>query len=272
MKKKIILLSGLPRSGSTLLGRIFSQNPKFYASPSSPLIDILINTRNNWETPLEHKATPNKNLKPVLKAIVDAYYENTQQPIVIDKSRTHNAYIDLWEHILEEKPKVLITIRDIADIICSLEKLHRKTTLVRQPPFEREFYWQMQHLEGRAAVWTSPEQIIGLAYSRITDAIARHPECLHFINFDNLTKNPEETMKKAYKFLGEEYYEHDFNNVPTYNPENDAINGYVDLHETRAKVLPVISDARKILGDGLVHKYNQFNLHVLYPFITAYQP
>ena len=42
--KNYYFISGLPRSGSTLLSTILSQNPDFYADISSPLSMITENT------------------------------------------------------------------------------------------------------------------------------------------------------------------------------------------------------------------------------------
>ena len=39
--KTLYFLSGLPRSGSTLLGSILSQHSKLQATPTSPLADLL---------------------------------------------------------------------------------------------------------------------------------------------------------------------------------------------------------------------------------------
>jgi len=39
--KTLFFLSGLPRSGSTLLGSILSQHPELQATPTSPLADLL---------------------------------------------------------------------------------------------------------------------------------------------------------------------------------------------------------------------------------------
>lgn len=266
--QKLIFMSSLPRSGSTLLSRILSQNPKIHASPTSGLIEVLLNTRNHWTTFLEHRAAPNDALHRVLTAITDAYYADVKKPIVLDKSRLHNAYLGLWHHILGYKPKVIVTYRNLPDIIASMEKLHQKTSLKRQPPFEKEFYWQMQHLEGRVGVWTMPEQIIGVAYNRVVDAIQRHSDCLHFVNYEKLTKFPKETLDGIYKFLGEESFEHDFDNVPTINLENDDVNGFEGLHTTRSKVEWTASNAVNVIGPTLTEKWNQWNLDILFPHIS----
>ena len=39
--KSLYFLSGLPRSGSTLLGSILSQHPEIQSTPTSPLADLL---------------------------------------------------------------------------------------------------------------------------------------------------------------------------------------------------------------------------------------
>ncbi|NBP58534.1 sulfotransferase, partial [bacterium] len=38
--KKYYFISGLPRSGSTLLSAILNQNPRFYSGPNSPVVPI----------------------------------------------------------------------------------------------------------------------------------------------------------------------------------------------------------------------------------------
>ena len=41
MYKRIHFISGLPRSGSTLLAAILRQNPRFYANMSGPICSLL---------------------------------------------------------------------------------------------------------------------------------------------------------------------------------------------------------------------------------------
>ena len=45
-KKQFVCLSGLPRTGSTLLSAILNQNPDIYSSPLSPMVQILSNYDN----------------------------------------------------------------------------------------------------------------------------------------------------------------------------------------------------------------------------------
>ena len=58
LKKTIHLISGLPRSGSTLLANLLAQNPRFQATASSGILDVLFNVRNIWDTLGEFRAMP----------------------------------------------------------------------------------------------------------------------------------------------------------------------------------------------------------------------
>ena len=93
------------------------------------------------------------------------------------------------------------------------------------------------------------------------DAIDRgYRDRMHFIQYHDLTYNPKQTMQKIYDFLGEPYYEHDFNNVEQVTFEDDTLHGYVDLHTIQPKVEYRPSDAEKIIGKNLVEKYSRYNI------------
>ncbi len=49
MKKLIYFLAGRPRSGSTLLANILAQNREIYVTPTSGIVDMLVQVRNAWD-------------------------------------------------------------------------------------------------------------------------------------------------------------------------------------------------------------------------------
>ena len=75
-----------------------------------------------------------------------------------------------------------------------------------------------------------------------------HRDKFHFVNYENLTKNPDVTIKSVYEFLEKPYFEHDFKNVQQYTKENDAEHGFTDLHTIRPEIKPQIDDSKIILG------------------------
>jgi sulfotransferase len=47
--KRIYFLAGLPRSGFTLLANILAQHPQIYVTPTSGVVDMLVQVRNGWD-------------------------------------------------------------------------------------------------------------------------------------------------------------------------------------------------------------------------------
>src|ERR1035437_8279050 len=210
--KKYSFISGLPRSGSTLLCNILAQNPSFHATATSGIMDIMFGVRNNWDTLVEFKACPNDGAKlRVLKGILDAYYADVKEPVVFDKCRGWLSLIEMAENVLGEKVKIIVPVRDMRDVLASFEKLWRKTSAIAQMQPESEFYYDFETVEGRVNIWLRADQPIGLAYNGLKDVFVRgfaHRLCL--VDFNDLTSNPIDTMNKVYDFLGEERFTHNF--------------------------------------------------------------
>ena len=56
MKQKIFFQSSLPRAGSTLFQNVMGQNPDFYVTPTSGVLELLYGARNNYTNSPEFKA------------------------------------------------------------------------------------------------------------------------------------------------------------------------------------------------------------------------
>ena len=68
---KICLLSGLPRSGSTVLRSILEQNETLNVTPYSGLREILLANISSWNV-IPHQAYPRvKSKQRVLKSIIN---------------------------------------------------------------------------------------------------------------------------------------------------------------------------------------------------------
>jgi sulfotransferase len=257
MDKTIHFIAGLPRAGSTLLCNILNQNPNFHATSTSGILDIILAIRNQWENVNEFRAAPNKAGKnAVMKGILQDYYSTVERPVVFDKSRGWCAHVELAEYILDRQVKILVPVRTITDILSSFEKLYRTQAHEWQFPQEKTHFFQWQTVEGRADVWMREDQPVGIAYNRIRDALTRgFGDRLLFIEFDHLTSAPEYTMKQVYNFIGEDYFPHNYDHVEQTTSEDDDIHGIPGLHTIRSKVEPLVSDARKVLGDAVMQKY-----------------
>ena len=97
----------------------------------------------------------------------------------------------------------------------------------------------------RATVYTRLEalananRLVGFPYHALREACwSEHAEHLLIIDYDMLVAQPAEVIKLLYQFIGEELYEHDFDNVKYDAPEFDAQLGVRGLHKVHKKVMP----------------------------------
>lgn len=258
MAKIFHFIGGLPRAASTLLCNVLQQNPRFHATATSGCVDVMFTVRNMWGTLAEHRANPDpgddlRRFNRTLRGIMAGYHGDVERPVVFDKSRGWPAYIEMAEAALGRKIKLLVPVRNVADVLASFEKMHRRF-LVRnpgnRPPGEtQQNYFQFQTTLGRCEWWMREDQPVGLAFVRIREAIQRGlRDRLHFVRAEDLTSRPAETMRGVYDFLGEKYFEHDFEHVEQVTREDDGVHGYEDMHTIRPRVEPLVSDWAKVLG------------------------
>ena len=256
-------LNGMPRSGSTLLANMLNQNPRFWATPTSGLCPLLLQTNAAWNNISELRASATVDTKlDTLRGMAYGYHRKhhvrrdgdkdyVQDISIIDKSRGWVCAFELLEQILGQKPKIIVTYRDIPSILASCEKLFRRE--LANPASTARWGADMETVEGRLQHWTASDQLVGGAYNRIRDCVMRgHRQHMHFVHFDDLTSSPCLTLQGVYEFLGEDLYTgHDFSKVEQTTSERDSEHGFVDLHTIRPDVKPMRKDYRDILGDAV---------------------
>ena len=220
--RKIHYISGLPRSGSTLLTNILLQNPKFATTATSSLLDFLLQVRDNWNKLEGHKVYEEGQDKwAVIRAIMYNYHK-TDKEIIFDKNRGWSTHIEFMEKATGEGVKIIACVRNLEDICSSFEKLFRKNRADGE--IHGEFSNpKMKNREGRVGVWTSDEGVIGRPYISLLDTIQRGlGDRILFFPYEEWSSNPDLWFKRLYEFVGEEYYQHDFNNIEQNIRENDA--------------------------------------------------
>lgn len=252
-------MSGLPRSGSTLLTALLNQNPEIHASTNSPLLDTIHYTEEyllyNSE---QYKATPNpQGAHRVLSSIPHNYYFNTPQNIIIDKSR---GWVNQIQHITDyitEEPKIICPVRSIQDILSSFLLLVHKTSKVS---FIDEALLR-NNLEitndNRCDYLMSPQGIIGQSYHALQQAFHKgYNNNILLIEYDDLTRNPQQELNKIYEFLELPSYSHSFENVIPKCDENDEVYKLDNMHTVRNKIEKIHRDNSKYLSRYIMNKYN----------------
>ena len=265
--KTIHFTTGMPRAGTTLFQNILAQNPKFYASGTSGVLELLYASRANFTNLSEFKAQDvdlmDKAFKSYCKYAVSGWYEGlTDRPVCFDKSRGWVHYYEFLSSFIEN-PKVFLIVRDIRGCLSSMEKKFRKN-MFRHDNNDKPGELKFISVEDRVNTWVQNPPA-GLAIKRIYGAIQRgvlNGGRVHIVRFEDLSSNPEKTMKRAYQYLGEDYYNHDFNNVQQFTIENDGEFGQYGDHKIKPVVKPIAPDWKEILGgkfsDSIVASHQWF--------------
>jgi len=95
--QKIFFQSSMPRSGSTIFQNLIGQNPDFYVTPTSGVLELVYGARVNFTNSLEFKAQDSELMKQgflnFCKRGLEGYFEGiTDKPYIMDKSRGWGIY------------------------------------------------------------------------------------------------------------------------------------------------------------------------------------
>jgi sulfotransferase len=230
--KQYYFISGLPRSGSTLLSAILKQNSNFYAGISDSLLSHVrsqIEVGNDVPTSEKQES----RLKRIVNNTFDAFYYDVSNPIVFNTNR-------LWTNMLPELKslypytKVICCVRDITKIIDSFERMHQKNPFLISSVFNKSVDLNVYTRSNSLMV---DNGIVRLPYDSLKSAITGiHNDMLMLVEYDILTRNPEGTMRAIYNFIDQPYYAHNFANVETSFDEYDSDIKLKGLHTTRKAV------------------------------------
>ena len=204
----IHFLSGIPRSGSTLLGAILAQHKGLHVTPTNDLIELVAMIRNQWMKCDGFQAqgleAVRGNIKMALRGLMQGFYsaELAGGMHVLDKSRAWPGYIELIEEILGRPIKIICTIRDLRDVAASFERLRAKNPFTA-PHGQGEEYFRQQTIMGRTQLLFSPSGTIGASAARMLDAIDRgYSERMILVPYQKIVEVPQAVAIECFTFMG----------------------------------------------------------------------
>ena len=256
--KTYYFISGLPRSGSTLLSSILKQNPNFYADISSPLSMIIEDTIRVFSE-CENSLNINQERRiKTIQSLFEGYYLQQPQNIIFDTSRNWTRNTSLLSQIFPNT-KVLCCVRNIDEIINSFEKLWSHNSL---------YYKQINNFTYSLNIFDRSDEIFNRSiipyYVSLKEGVTKNPEMIHFVEYEKLCKNPEDTIKNIYEFLNETYYSHNFNELDYENPNFDLKLGMPNLH----KIEPIVyyKNCKYCIPEEIKQKYQQMKMEFWKPY------
>lgn len=266
--KKFYFMAGLPRSGSTVLSSILNQNPRFYSGPSSPVLGAMFAVEQNFMGNELYHGYPKPNqVKEIIGSVPHHFYSDVQKPVVIDKNRAWTARIPYIQGYIGQQAKIICPVRNIDEILTSM------IMMIRRNPYregqERINFIDEQLVklnipltdDNRCEYIAGPQGILGQSLNAIVEGFEQgFGDHIHFVEYKDLVNNPEETLSKLYEFLGEEPYEHTFDNLQNQNREKDLETyGLSDMHQVHSKLQSTGIDPSEILSKEILDKCKSMN-------------
>ena len=259
-------MAGLPRAGSTLLSSLLNQNPNLYSGPSSPVLGAMYTIHEHFLTNELYTGFPKPDsVNKIIGSLIDDWYYDVKKPIVIDKNRAWTARVPFIEGYIQQEAKIIVPVRRVDEILTSiLTMIHRNPFEEGQPRinFVDEILVKnnipindenrcIHLLNGGGIVWESLNALMmGLQEG--------HKDKFHYVDYNDLVNDPQGELDKIYEFLGEESFEHTFDNLTNIHREDDiATYGLSDMHEVHAELKTKSAHPDAVLPPSIIDLYNK---------------
>lgn len=249
MEKKYHFITGLPRSGSTLLTSVLNQNPRFHSSITDPLCDLARGVIENCQnSPGMKSAVPVERRKNLVRSLFGGYYQDIDKEVIFNTNRAWT-YLTNVVHDLYPKSKFIVCVRDINWVLDSFECAHRRnpfSTNTVTGGLSNSVYQRAENL-------MKEDGVVGFPYVGIKQAITGSEQSsLFLLEYEKFCKDPKNTIRVLYNFIEEPYYEHDFDDVEASWDEYDSEIG-IKLHDVRKKV--EFRERKFILPPDILNKF-----------------
>ncbi|MFH1803948.1 MAG: sulfotransferase [Pseudomonadota bacterium] len=256
--QKFHFISGLPRSGSTLLAALLRQNPRFHAAMSSALAPLISANLDIMSSGHEVSLLMEPEQRPeILRSVAETFCRTTSdREVFFDTNRSWCAKMPLIADLFPGA-KVIACVRDVPWVLDSLERLFRRD------PYENT---RLFGSDGeRATVYSRMEslarhnRLVGYPWTALKEAFyGEQAADLLLVDYEILAKSPEKTLRLVYQFINEPWHDgHDFDHVEYDAPKFDAALGIAGLHRVRPKIS--FESRKTILPPDLFHKFENMD-------------
>jgi sulfotransferase len=225
LNKKIFFLAGLPRTGSTLLSSILSQNPKICASGYSPVCQLMWDMKlscegNSYQAILANNRTDTQY--DLIKSIPYIYYKNINRKYILDKCRNWITpeNLKLIKDYITPTPKIIVLTRNIDEILDSYSNIRQANG----------------HPKPLKGVIDRSNDFIYNDFKNVEYAKNNNNGEFIFIDYHDFISSPKDTIDSIYDFFEIKRYNHYFKNIFNPYPENDLVYGLMGLHDIRPNI------------------------------------
>lgn len=251
-------ITGLPRSGSTLLSALLLQNPRFHAGMTSPVGGLFKGMLNQLGAGSEFGPVVTKEQRRRLsRGLFDSYYADQvgEKEVIFDTNRMWSAQMPALMDLFPGA-KLIACVRNVAWVMDSIERRYRAnpfeiTRLFNDDTERNTVYSRVDTLAQR-------NRMVGYPWTALKEAFyGEHASSLLLVDYDLLAQAPQKVLPLIYQFLGEPEYAHNFEQVKYDAPEFDEALGLHGLHQVRPQV--ELQRRETILPPDLFEQYSKLS-------------
>lgn len=218
-------LSGLPRSGSTLLSAILSQNPDIHAEGNSAVCQLMWDAQQSCEGAASEQLRANRRTctqDDIVRAIPWIYYKHVTASHIVDKCRSWTLpdNMEMIRRYITPDPKVIVLTRLLSEVLASFARLRAANGM---------------NADVSDLMVPSSEPVMRSHTGAMLAQASGDPAFL-FVEYADLCDDPAAVMERIYAHCGWQPFSHDFNHVINRHPEDDSVYGLAGMHEIRQKV------------------------------------
>ena len=250
-------ITGLPRSGSTLLAALLLQNPRLHAGMTSPVGSLLRGMLNQLGAGSEFgPVVTTEQRRRLARGLFDSYYaDRSDKQLIFDTNRMWSAQMPALMDLFPGS-RLIACVRNVAWIMDSLERRYRAnpyeiTRLFNDDTERNTVYSRVETLAQR-------NRLVGYPWTALKEAFyGEHAQSLLIVDYDLLAQAPDKVLPLVYRFLGEPEFAHDFSQVDYDAPEFDQGLGLHGLHKVRTQV--ALQQRETLLPPDLFEQYSQLS-------------
>jgi len=260
--KKFYFMAGLPRSGGTLLSSILNQNSDIYVSPHSTLLNTLGAAYNQYQSKEHQDSNQFDSIYAVMETIIPTFYSVRSEKYIIDKNFSWldgHPYLILENH-LKNDIRVICPVRDVLGILASWNKLcendpnnkYDKAIDIKYRDkssiSDKRARYFMETGDEENEILKGIENLKRVLYPEFKDNIL-------LVDYDDLTKDTENTINRVYDFLEIPEYAHTYNSLSTPHQYED-IWGAKNHHKVKQTIMREDYDYEKIFSLAIIKQYS----------------
>jgi sulfotransferase len=229
-----------------------NQNPEIAATPNSITLEIMKDLFLLKETDVFQNYPDHKSLDNVLDVVYDTYYKDWPQRIIIDRGpvMTPGNFALMQKHF--KRPfKCIVLLRDLMDVLASYMQWYTEN------PDSFINRYGLKNDEEKLSMVMNTKGAVAKDLDAIKNSY-NYPGLCHYVKYDDLVAQPEQEFRKIYKFLGEPYFNHRFEDLQQVEVNgmkyDDTIVGK-NMHNIRSIVRKVNNPYIEKIPERIRQKY-----------------